>query len=196
MTQVAPKLVVGLGNPGPEYVETRHNAGFWFCELLARELGVTLSHESRFHGLAGNARSAGVWILLPQTFMNRSGQSVGALARFYRIQPNEILVVHDELDILPGQLKLKCGGGNGGHNGLKDIQAHLGTPDFWRLRIGIGHPGDRNQVANFVLHRPPRDEQTLIDESIGRALDAWPKMLAGEWERATAAVNTKPKPKA
>ncbi|MCX9155570.1 aminoacyl-tRNA hydrolase [Niveibacterium sp. 24ML] len=195
MTQVAPKLIVGLGNPGPEYVETRHNAGFWFCEQLARELGVSLSHESRFHGVAGNARAAGVWILLPQTYMNRSGQSVGALARFYRIQPNEILVAHDELDILPGQLKLKCGGGNGGHNGLKDIQAHLGTPDFWRLRIGIGHPGDRNQVANFVLHRPSRDEQTLIDESIGRALDAWPKMLAGEWERATQAINSKPKPK-
>ncbi len=195
MTQVAPKLVVGLGNPGPEYVETRHNAGFWFCELLARELGVSLSHESRFHGIVGNARGAGMWILLPQTYMNRSGLAVGALARFYRIQPNEILVVHDELDIPPGQLKLKCGGGNGGHNGLKDIQAHLGTPDFWRLRIGIGHPGDRNQVANFVLHRPSRDEQTLIDESIGRALDAWPKMQAGEWERAMAAVNTKPKPK-
>jgi peptidyl-tRNA hydrolase, PTH1 family len=195
MTQVAPKLIVGLGNPGPEYVETRHNAGFWFCEQLARDLGVSLSHESRFHGVAGNARAAGVWILLPQTYMNRSGQSVGALARFYRIQPNEILVVHDELDILPGQLKLKCGGGNGGHNGLKDIQSHLGTPDFWRLRIGIGHPGDRNQVANFVLHRPSRDEQTLIDESIGRALDAWPKMLAGEWERATQAINSKPKPK-
>lgn len=195
MTQVAPKLIVGLGNPGPEYVETRHNAGFWFCEQLARELGVSLAHESRFHGVVGNARAAGVWILLPQTYMNRSGQSVGALARFYRILPSEILVVHDELDILPGQLKLKCGGGNGGHNGLKDIQAHLGTPDFWRLRIGIGHPGDRNQVANFVLHRPSRDEQTLIDESIGRALDAWPKMLAGEWERATQAINSKPKPK-
>ena len=194
MANTVPKLVVGLGNPGPEYVETRHNAGFWFCELLARELGVSLSNESRFQGVAGHSRSAGVWILLPQTYMNRSGLSVGALARFYRILPSEILVVHDELDIPPGQLKLKCGGGNGGHNGLKDIQAHLSTPDFWRLRIGIGHPGDRNQVANFVLHRPSRDEQTLIDESIGRALDAWPKMLAGEWERATQALNSKPKP--
>jgi len=195
MANTVPKLIVGLGNPGPEYVETRHNAGFWFCELLARELGVSLSNESRFQGVAGHSRSAGVWILLPQTYMNRSGLSVGALARFYRILPSEILVVHDELDILPGQLKLKCGGGNGGHNGLKDIQAHLSTPDFWRLRIGIGHPGDRNQVANFVLHRPSRDEQTLIDESIGRALDAWPKMQAGEWERATQALNSKPKPK-
>ena len=194
MANTVPKLIVGLGNPGPEYVETRHNAGFWFCELLARELGVSLSNESRFQGVAGHSRSAGVWILLPQTYMNRSGLSVGALARFYRILPSEILVVHDELDIPPGQLKLKCGGGNGGHNGLKDIQAHLSTPDFWRLRIGIGHPGDRNQVANFVLHRPSRDEQTLIDESIGRALDAWPKMLAGEWERATQALNSKPKP--
>ena len=195
MANTVPKLIVGLGNPGPEYVETRHNAGFWFCELLARELGVSLSNESRFQGVVGHSRSAGVWILLPQTYMNRSGLSVGALARFYRILPSEILVVHDELDIPPGQLKLKCGGGNGGHNGLKDIQAHLSTPDFWRLRIGIGHPGDRNQVANFVLHRPSRDEQTLIDESIGRALDAWPKMQAGEWERATQALNSKPKPK-
>ncbi len=194
MANTAPKLVVGLGNPGPEYVETRHNAGFWFCELLARELGVTLSNESRFHGLVGHSRAAGVWILLPQTYMNRSGLSVGALARFYRILPGEILVVHDELDIPPGQLKMKCGGGNGGHNGLKDIQAHLSTPDFWRLRIGIGHPGDRNQVANFVLHRPGREEQALIDESIGRALDVWPRMQAGEWERATQMLNSKPKP--
>lgn len=139
MSQPAPKLVVGLGNPGSEYAETRHNAGFWFCERLARELGTSFSKEARFHGLAANARQDGVWLLMPQTFMNRSGQSVAALARFYRIEPAEILVVHDELDIPPGQLRLKFGGGLGGHNGLKDITAHLGTQDFWRLRVGIGH---------------------------------------------------------
>ena len=193
MTPVAPKLIVGLGNPGAEYVETRHNAGFWFCEMLARELGVTLSAESRFHGLVGNARSADVHILLPQTFMNNSGQSVGALAHFFRILPSEILVVHDELDIPPGQLKLKCGGGNGGHNGLKSIQSHLSSPDFWRLRIGVGHPGDRNRVIDWVLHRPGREEQDLIDESIGRALDAWPLLAQGQWEKATHTLNSKPK---
>ena len=163
MSQLVPKLVVGLGNPGAEYSETRHNAGFWFCERLARELGVSFSKEARFHGFAANARNDGVWLLMPQTFMNRSGQSVAALARFYRIEPAEILVVHDELDIPPGQLRLKFGGGLGGHNGLKDITAHLGTQDFWRLRIGIGHPGDRNEVVNFVLKRPGRAESDLID---------------------------------
>ena len=154
MSQLAPKLVVGLGNPGDEYTQTRHNAGFWFCERLARELGASFSREARFHGLAANARSEGVWLLMPQTFMNRSGQSVAALARFYRIAPAEILVVHDELDIPPGQLRLKFGGGLGGHNGLKDITAHLGTQDFWRLRIGIGHPGDRNEVSISSSSRP------------------------------------------
>ncbi|WP_341677678.1 aminoacyl-tRNA hydrolase [Niveibacterium sp. SC-1] len=195
MTQAPPKLIVGLGNPGPEYVETRHNAGFWFCEQLARELGMSLSRESRFHGLVGISRQHGVTILLPQTFMNRSGLSVVALAHFYRILPSEILVVHDELDIPPGQLRMKCGGGNGGHNGLKDISAHLSTPDYWRLRIGIGHPGDRNQVADYVLHRPRKEEQALIDESIERALATWPLIARGEWERATQQLNSKPKPK-
>ena len=195
MTPIAPKLIVGLGNPGAEYVETRHNAGFWFCEMLARELGVTLSAESRFHGLVGNSRNAGVHILMPQTFMNNSGQSVGALAHFFRILPSEILVVHDELDIPPGQLKLKSGGGNGGHNGLKSIQSHLSSPDFWRLRIGVGHPGDRNRVVDWVLHRPGREEQELIDESIGRALDAWPLLAQGQWEKATQTLNSKPKPR-
>lgn len=192
MTQTPPKLIVGLGNPGPEYVETRHNAGFWFCELLARELGITLARENRFHGVAGSSRAAGVHILLPQTFMNRSGLSVVALAHFYRILPNEILVVHDELDLPPGQSRLKYGGGNGGHNGLKDISAHLSTPDYWRLRIGIGHPGDRNVVADYVLHRPRKEEQELIDATLERALLAWPRIAAGEWERATQAINAKP----
>jgi PTH1 family peptidyl-tRNA hydrolase len=191
MSQLAPKLIVGLGNPGAEYAETRHNAGFWFCERLARELGTSFSKEARFHGLAANARNEGVWLLMPQTFMNRSGQSVAALARFYRIAPAEILVVHDELDIPPGQLRVKFGGGLGGHNGLKDITAHLGTQDFWRLRIGIGHPGDRNEVVNFVLKPPRREESTLIDESIDRALLAWPLIARADWNGATQRLNTR-----
>jgi PTH1 family peptidyl-tRNA hydrolase len=194
MSQPAPKLVVGLGNPGSEYAETRHNAGFWFCERLARELGTSFSKEASFHGLAANARNDGVWLLMPQTFMNRSGQSVAALARFYRIEPAEILVVHDELDIPPGQLRLKFGGGLGGHNGLKDITAHLGTQDFWRLRVGIGHPGDRNEVVNFVLKPPRREESELIDESLDRALLAWPLLTRADWNAATQRLNARPAP--
>ncbi|PTD95122.1 aminoacyl-tRNA hydrolase [Pseudothauera lacus] len=192
MTAAAPRLIVGLGNPGSQYRETRHNAGFWFCERLADKLGARFSHESRFHGLVANAREAGVWLLMPQTFMNRSGQAVGALARFYRIAPAEILVVHDELDIPPGQLRLKFGGGLGGHNGLKDSSAHLGTNDYWRLRIGIGHPGDRNEVVNYVLKPARREEQELIDEAIERALAAWPKIAGGDWNAATQRLNARP----
>ena len=187
-----PRLIVGLGNPGAEYSETRHNAGFWFCERLADKLGARFSHESRFHGLVANAREAGVWLLMPQTFMNRSGQAIGALARFYRIEPSEILVVHDELDIPPGQLRLKFGGGLGGHNGLKDTSAHLNTHDYWRLRIGIGHPGDRNEVVNFVLKPPRREELVLIDEAIDKALAAWPLMARGELNTVAPRLNTRP----
>ena len=186
----APRLIVGLGNPGRDYEETRHNAGFWFCARLAQARGVPLAHESRFHGIVG--RNGPVWMLLPQTFMNRSGQAVGALARFYRIAPAEILVVHDELDIPPGQLRLKFGGGMGGHNGLKDITSHLGTQDYWRLRIGIGHPGDRNEVVNYVLKPPRREEQDEIDAAIERAIDLLPLIEQGEWNAATQRANTNP----
>jgi peptidyl-tRNA hydrolase, PTH1 family len=189
--QVAPRLVVGLGNPGAEYSETRHNAGFWFCERLAAKLAVSLAREPRFHGLAGLARAEGVWLLLPQTFMNRSGQAVGALARFHKISPAEILVVHDELDIPAGQLRIKFGGGLGGHNGLKDISAHLGTQDYWRLRIGIGHPGDRNEVINYVLKPPRKEEAIEIDTAIDRALDLWPLIAKADWPVATQRANTK-----
>ncbi|SIR57635.1 peptidyl-tRNA hydrolase [Aromatoleum tolulyticum] len=192
MSAAAPRLIVGLGNPGAEYTETRHNAGFWFCERLADQLGVRFNHESRFHGLVANARDAGVWLLMPQTFMNRSGQAIGALARFYRITPAEILVVHDELDIPPGQLRLKFGGGLGGHNGLKDTSAHLNTNDYWRLRIGIGHPGDRNEVVNFVLKPARREEQVLIDEAMERALATWPMIARGEWNTASTRINARP----
>lgn len=190
--QVKPRLIVGLGNPGAEYAETRHNAGFWFCERLAARLGVNLSREARFHGIAALARNQGVWLLLPQTFMNRSGQAVGALARFHKVAPAEILVVHDELDIPPGQLRLKFGGGVGGHNGLKDISAHLGTQDYWRLRVGIGHPGDRNEVVNFVLKPPRRDELSDIDAAIERGLDLWPLLEKADWNAAMKHANTKP----
>ncbi len=193
--QRPPRLVIGLGNPGAEYAKTRHNAGFWFCERLATDLGVVLNKESRFHGIAGNARHAGpsgVWLLLPQTFMNRSGQAVRALAQFYRIEPDEMLVVHDELDLPPGQLRLKFGGGLGGHNGLKDITAHLGTQDYWRLRVGIGHPGDRNEVANYVLKPPLRAEQEAIDDALNRALIVWPTLAKGDWPVAMQKLNAKP----
>ncbi|MBI4754468.1 MAG: aminoacyl-tRNA hydrolase [Betaproteobacteria bacterium] len=187
-----PRLVVGLGNPGPEYAATRHNAGFWLAQRVAQRYGVALARESRFHGLAANVRCAGLWLLLPQTFMNRCGQAVAALARFHRIEPADILVLHDELDLPPGALRVKFGGGLGGHNGLKDIVAHLGTQDFWRLRIGIGHPGDRNVVVNWVLKPPRAEEQTLIDEAIDRALSGWDLLAAGDYPAAMQRLNSKP----
>ncbi|NWG30146.1 MAG: aminoacyl-tRNA hydrolase [Rhodocyclaceae bacterium] len=192
--QVALRLVVGLGNPGPEYSETRHNAGFWFCERLARALGVGFTRESRFHGQVAKCRlaSADFYLLMPQTFMNRSGQAVQALAHFYRIAPAEMLVVHDELDLPPGQLRLKFGGGLGGHNGLKDITSHLGTQDYWRLRIGIGHPGDKNEVINYVLKPPRREEAADIDAALERALAAWPLLAKGDFNAAMQKINAKP----
>lgn len=186
---LAPKLIVGLGNPGAEYEDTRHNVGFWFVERLARELKVSLSVQAKFHGIAG--RLGDVWFLMPSTFMNRSGQSVAALARFYKIEPAETLVIHDELDISPGDIKVKFGGGNAGHNGLKDISAHYATPDFWRLRLGIGHPGDRTQVANYVLNRPRAEEQNAIEAALDRCLLAWPKISAGDYTGAMAVLHTK-----
>ncbi|MBM3390576.1 MAG: aminoacyl-tRNA hydrolase [Betaproteobacteria bacterium] len=186
----APRLVVGLGNPGAEYADTRHNAGFWLCERLAAKLGAALRRESRFHGLAGR-RQDQAWLLLPQTYMNHSGQAVAALARFYRIPPAQMLVLHDELDLPPGALRLKFGGGLGGHNGLKDIAAHLGTQDFWRLRIGIGHPGDRDQVVDYVLKKPRAEERTLIDAALDRALEHWPYLERGEYPAAMQKLNTK-----
>ncbi|CAB1370786.1 aminoacyl-tRNA hydrolase [Denitratisoma oestradiolicum] len=196
MTQASIRLVIGLGNPGAEYTETRHNAGFWFCERLARELGVSFSKESRFQGWAANVRQGGqnLWLLMPATFMNRSGQAVRALAQFYRILPSEMLVIHDELDLPPGQMRLKFGGGLGGHNGLKDITSHLGTQDFWRLRLGIGHPGDRNEVVNYVLKPARREEQEEIDAAMDRALLAWTDIARGEMEAATRKINSKPTP--
>jgi PTH1 family peptidyl-tRNA hydrolase len=144
-----PRLIVGLGNPGGEYADNRHNVGFWFIDQLARHLQVPLTPQGKFLGRVG--RQGDLWLLQPMTYMNLSGQAVAALARFYKIAAEETLVVHDDLDLPPGAIRLKQGGGNGGHNGLKDIQARLATPDFWRLRLGIGHPGERAEVINYVL---------------------------------------------
>ena len=193
------KLFVGLGNPGPEYEATRHNAGFWWIDALARDLKVSLSPERSYHGLAARANVHGqpVWLLEPQTFMNLSGKSVSALARFFKIEPQEILVVHDELDVVPGQVKLKFGGSHAGHNGLRDIHAQLGTADYWRLRIGIGHPGVKAEVVNWVLKKPLKEQREAIDDAIVRTLHAVPALLAGEMEKATLQIHTSnpPSPK-
>ncbi len=188
------RLIVGLGNPGADYEQTRHNAGFWLIDQLARG---DLRKESRFNALAAKVRIAGneVWLLEPQTFMNRSGQSVGALARFFKINPDEILVAHDELDLAPGIAKLKKGGSSGGHNGLKDISAALGTQDYWRLRIGIGHPRElklQQPVVDFVLHRPRAEEQTLIDRAIDKSLAVIPLLCEGKHEQAMLELHTQP----
>ena len=184
-----PRLIVGLGNPGSEYEDNRHNLGFWFIDRLARELKVSLSGQGKFFGRVGRLND--LWLLQPTTFMNRSGQAVVALARFYKILPDEILVVHDELDLQPGSIRIKQGGGNGGHNGLKDIQAHLTVPDFWRLRLGIGHPGERNEVVNYVLKAPRKEEQELIDHALDRCLLAWPKLAAGDYEATQRLLHPK-----
>jgi len=188
------RLLVGLGNPGPQYAATRHNAGFWWLDAVARELRATLAPERGYFGNAARvARPAGpLWLLAPMTYMNLSGKSVAALARFFKIEPGEILVAHDELDLPPGQMKLKLGGSAAGHNGLKDIQAQLGTPDFWRLRLGIGHPGNRAEVVDFVLRRPPADEREAIEKCIELSLTALDTLLAGEMERAMMKLHAKP----
>jgi peptidyl-tRNA hydrolase, PTH1 family len=190
------RLIVGLGNPGPEYEQTRHNAGFWLVDNLANSLpGCRLQRESRFNAFVAKTAIGGqeVFLLEPQTFMNRSGQSVGAVARFYKIMPDEVLVVHDELDIAPGQVKMKKGGSSGGHNGLKDITAALGTQDYWRLRLGIGHPRNLNSqqaVADFVLHRPRKEEQGLIEEAIDKSLRVLPLVCEGKFDIATMQLHT------
>lgn len=192
------RLIAGLGNPGPEYAATRHNAGFWFVDEVADRLKVRLSPERSYFGHAARASVGGraVWLLEPTTFMNLSGKSVAALARFFKIEPGEILVAHDELDLLPGQVKLKLGGSHAGHNGLKDIHAQLGSPDYWRLRIGIGHPGVKDQVIDYVLKRPIADQRVEIQKSIEQALSGLDLLLDGEMERATMKINARPpKPK-
>jgi peptidyl-tRNA hydrolase, PTH1 family len=193
------KLFVGLGNPGPDYEATRHNASFWFIDALARDLKLNLQPERSYHGLVARATIGGqpVWLLEPQTFMNLSGKSVAALARFFKIEPGEILVAHDELDVVPGQAKLKFGGSHAGHNGLRDIHAQLGTGDYWRLRIGIGHPGVKSEVIHWVLKKPMKEQREAIDDAITRSLHAFPALMAGEMDKATLLIHTSkpPRPK-
>jgi PTH1 family peptidyl-tRNA hydrolase len=188
------RLLVGLGNPGAEYEATRHNAGFWFIDEVARALKVSLVPERSYFGLAARANTpnGAVWLLEPMTYMNASGKSVAALARFFKIAPDEILVAHDELDLPPGQVKMKLGGSHAGHNGLKDIHAQLGSADYWRLRLGIGHPGVKAEVVNYVLKKPSAEHREAIDKSIEQAMSALELMLAGEMERAMMKVHAKP----
>ena len=191
------KLVVGLGNPGKKYEATRHNAGFWWVDRLAHAARIGFRHEARFHGdVSRIATPAGeIWLLKPDTFMNQSGRAVAALAGFYKLAPEQILVVHDELDLPPGTVRLKKGGGTGGHNGLNDIAAQLATKDFWRLRIGIGHP--RNQAAteqevlDYVLHKPSAADHATIDDAISRGLEVWPLIAEDRLEAAMLRLHTK-----
>ncbi len=193
------KLFVGLGNPGAEYETTRHNAGFWWLEAVARELKVNLVPEKSYWGLAGRTQVGGqtLWLLAPQTFMNLSGKSVGALAKFFKIKPEEILVAHDELDIEPGQVKLKKGGSHAGHNGLRDIHAQMASSDYWRLRIGVGHPGEKSEVVHWVLKKPSPDHRQSIEDGIARSIKALPQLLAGDMEKAMVQIHTSkpPRPK-
>jgi peptidyl-tRNA hydrolase, PTH1 family len=188
------RMLVGLGNPGTEYEGTRHNAGFWWVDEAARVLGARLVHDRAYHGLVArvNRPDGPVWLIEPQTYMNLSGKSVAPLARFFKIEPSQILVVHDELDLPPGQMKIKQGGGAAGHNGLKDIHAQLGTADFWRLRIGIGHPGDRSEVANWVLRKPAPEQREAILKCIAQSIEALPLLLDGPMERAMMKIHAKP----
>lgn len=176
------KLIVGLGNPGNQYEQTRHNAGFWFVEEVARQNGVQFRPETKFLGESVRVQSPGqdFWLLKPSTFMNRSGQSIQALAKFYKIDPENILVVHDELDLEPGVARLKKSGGHGGHNGLRDTIAALSSKDFQRLRLGIGHPGNRNQVVDYVLKSPSKEDFKKIDDAIYEATKVLPELLAGD----------------
>lgn len=193
------RLFVGLGNPGAAYEDTRHNAGFWWIDALARELKLSLKADRSWHGhvARGSVDGQQVWLLQPQTFMNLSGNSVAPLARFYKIAPQEILVIHDEMDVVPGQAKLKLGGSSAGHNGLKDITAQLGTPDYWRLRIGVGHPGVKSEVVDWVLRKPSPEHREAIHATIERTLKALPRFLDGDMEKATQVVHTHkpPRPK-
>ncbi|WP_116368535.1 aminoacyl-tRNA hydrolase [Parahaliea mediterranea] len=187
------QLIAGLGNPGSDYRGTRHNAGADFVEALARSCGATLQSEGKFFGLTARIRLAGhdLRLLIPTTFMNRSGQAVAAMATFYKIAPQQILVAHDELDIPAGQARFKQGGGHGGHNGLRDIVPALGnSKDFHRLRIGIGHPGHASKVTGYVLGRPSADERTRIDLSIDEALAALPLLLDGDGTRAMTRLHS------
>lgn len=196
------RLVVGLGNPGKKYAATRHNAGFWWIDALARSVGAECRHEARFHGevakipgTTGDGGAGEIWLLKPATYMNESGRAVGALADFFKIAAEDILIVHDELDLAPGVVKLKFGGSASG-NGVRSVAARLGTKDFWRLRIGIGHPRElaasEQEVVDYVLHAPRVEEQRAIEDALSRAHDAWPLIAAHDMQAAMLRLHTKP----
>jgi peptidyl-tRNA hydrolase, PTH1 family len=190
------RLVVGLGNPGKEYERTRHNAGFWLVERFAAANAVALRKDPKFQALVGRHEASGAWLLEPQSFMNASGRAVQMLAGFFKIKPEEILVVHDELDFPPGVAKMKQGGGIAGHNGLKDISQRLGSHEYWRLRIGVGKPPAGEEGADYVLQRPPAEEKEAIDAAIQKALDLLPMMLGGDMQGAMHKLHTEDKPPA
>jgi PTH1 family peptidyl-tRNA hydrolase len=186
------KLLVGLGNPGEKYTHTRHNAGFWWVDLISQQTNSALAPDSKLFSITGKLNPhSDRWLAKPTTFMNASGKAIAAIARYYKIQPDEILVIHDELDLPAGSAKLKFGGGHGGHNGLRDTHAALGTPDYWRLRVGIGHPGERSEVVNFVLKPPSKDEQRLIEDALYESSKVLVLLLAGDMEQAMLKLHTK-----
>lgn len=189
------RLVAGLGNPGKEYERTRHNAGFWLVERFAQSGGVHFRKDPKYQALVARLPDNGAWLLMPQSFMNASGRAVQMLAGFFKIKPEEILVVHDELDFAPGVARVKQGGGIGGHNGLRDISQRVASHDYWRLRLGIGHPGDRNAVADYVLHKPSAEDRAAIDQAIDRALQVLPEMLKGDMQAAIQKLHSsEPRP--
>jgi PTH1 family peptidyl-tRNA hydrolase len=184
------KLIVGLGNPGDKYAGTRHNAGFWLIERLAAQSGTVLRKDGKFQALVGRHDASGAWLVMPQSFMNSSGRPVQMMASFFKIQPAEVLIVHDELDLAPGIARLKQGGGVAGHNGLKDVSARLGSHDYWRLRLGIGRPAEKGAAIDYVLRRPAQDEREAIDEAIARALEVLPLVLAADTQGAMLKLHT------
>jgi len=187
------KVIVGLGNPGSKYTETRHNAGFWFVEALAKNFRGDFRAEKKFHGEIAKINVAGkdIWLLKPDTFMNRSGQAVQSLLSFYRYTPEQLLVAHDEIDLPPGTIKLKTAGGHGGHNGLRDIISQCASKDFHRLRIGVGHPGSKDQVVDYVLHNTSKDDRIDIDHNISSAVEVMPELANGEMEKAMHQLHSK-----
>jgi PTH1 family peptidyl-tRNA hydrolase len=190
--KAAIKLFVGLGNPGDKYITTRHNAGFWWIDLVANQTNSPLAMDAKMFGIVGKlSPHHDKWLLKPTTYMNASGKAVAALANYYKISAEEIMVIHDELDLPTGQSKLKFGGGHGGHNGLRDIHAALGTSNYWRLRIGIGHPGDKHEVVNYVLKGPSKDEQKAIEDSIDDSSKIVEQLSKGEFEQAMLKLHTK-----
>ena len=190
------KLIIGLGNPGEKYERTRHNAGFWLIERFTAQTCTAMRKDAKFQALVGRHSPSGVWLLMPQTFMNASGRPVQMIASFFKIAPAEILVVHDELDFAPGVAKIKQGGGIAGHNGLRDISARLGSHDYWRLRIGVGHPGARDAVTDYVLNKPSADDRTAIEAAIARALDVLPLIVGGDMQSAMLKLHTPEKARA